>query len=360
VALELTGGPAGLAEGLDPAAYLRAVNRAFGQAVRAAGGAIERHYRIGGHTIRLRFAGPALVPRLTPAFAHLAAPAPGIPELTVSLWDSASTRTPMPPPRWGVDDLRPRGEVRGYTTDRVRTAYDPTSMTVSMLDLESGLAVFWARSASEMAYYESGAPLRALLHWWMTARRLHCAHAAAVGTNEEGVLLVGKGGSGKSTTALTCVAAGMAYVGDDYCLLQTAGVPYVHSLYSSAKLDPQDLDRFPGLAPAVSNADRLPTEKALLFLHQHRPTQTVPGLTVKAVLLPRIMRTPKTRLVRTSAAAALLALAPSTLFQLQPARPDALPDISRLLRQVPCYHLELGSDSPQTIPGSVLRALRGN
>ena len=340
-----------------PVGYIRAIQRAFQAAVRAAG-VIERDYRIAGHILRLRFAGPGLIPRLDPALAHLAVPlSDERPGLTVLVWDSHSTGISLPPPPWGLHDLLPRNEVRGFTTSRIRTAFDPTSLTVSMLDLASAAGVFWVRSASEVAYYESGAPLRSLLHWWMAGLGLYCAHAAAVGTSDGGALLVGRGGTGKSTTALACLEAGLSYVGDDYCLLSSHPEPSVYSLYSSAKLNPHDLARFPGLAALVTNRDRLTTEKALLFLHQPRRAQTVGSLPVKAVLLPRVVPGSETRLVQTSAAAALLALAPSTLFQLQPGAADSFPAMSRFVREVRCYTLELGRDLDR-IPDAVAAAVR--
>jgi hypothetical protein len=358
VTLDLTRETHAAIEGVDSALrYYRAIDRAFAEAVRAAGGPIERAYRIGGHAVRLRFAGPALVPRLTPALEHLRDEFSEVAALTVGLWDTASTGTRMPSPPWSPDDLLPRSEVRGFSTAQVRTAYDPASGTVTMLNCERSSGMFWARSARDVAYYESGAPLRALFHWWMSARELQCVHAAAVGDGRGAVLLVGRGGAGKSSTALACLEAGLTYLGDDYCLLQTSGRPYVHSLYSSAKVSPQDLWRVPPLAPLVSNADRMDTEKALLFLHQHRGSQIATGLPLKAVLVIRVTGGEETRLVRASGAAALFGLAPSTLFQLQPSGAAALTSMATAVREVPCYYLDVGTVRAK-IPHVVLGALR--
>ena len=79
------------------------------------------------------------------------------------------------------------------------------------------------------------------------------------------MLLAGKGGSGKSTTALVCLHSSLVYAGDDYCLLATDDGPYVFSLYSTGKLNPDDVYRFSDLAPLNKNRDHLDSKKALFF-----------------------------------------------------------------------------------------------
>ena len=79
------------------------------------------------------------------------------------------------------------------------------------------------------------APLRTLLHWILMDRGRHLVHGAAVGDEQSGVLLVGTGGIGKSTTALRCLAAGMRFLGDDWVAI-AADPPRAYTLYSTAKL----------------------------------------------------------------------------------------------------------------------------
>src|SRR5437870_9396050 len=63
-----------------------------------AGDVVAQDYVVGGSHISLRFASGVLRDRIAPAFAHLATPPRDAPELTVHLWDSASTGV-EPPPR---------------------------------------------------------------------------------------------------------------------------------------------------------------------------------------------------------------------------------------------------------------------
>jgi len=344
------------AEAADPVTFFENLHSAFERAERAANGAIDRDFLIGGYPLRLQFAGPVMASRLTPALEHLAVPPAPSPSLTVGIWDSASTGVQAPPPPWSQDDYITRGEVHGYNDGRIHTHYNLDANILDMLDSARALAVYWTGDAVALPFYESGAPLRTILHWWLREHGRQLVHAAAVGTPRGGVLLVGKGGSGKSTTALTCLESELLYAGDDYCVLDTEGEPYVHSLYSSAKLNGNNIDQLPQLAFAVSNADRLDTEKALIFLHQHLPHKVVSGFPVRAILLPRITGRQATILSPASPTEALRALAPSTLFQLPGAgRADFLA-MSGFVRKVPCFRIDLGTDL-ERIPGVILHLL---
>jgi len=322
--------------------YFERLWQSFETAVRATRDEVERNFAIGGHTVRLRSAGTALLSRLAPALEHLAGPAGDKPALTVALWDTASTGTALPTPPWARNDHGPRGEIRGTNRGRYRIVVDLGANTLSMFDTGRDLAFFWTQDAQALPYYESGAPLRTIIHWSMARRDRQFVHAGAIGTTSGGVLLAGRAGSGKSTASLACLEAGLGYAGDDYCLLSLEAGPQVYSLYCSAKLNPDSIARVPTLQIALSNADRLDDEKGLYFLHRHFSDRILTGFPLSAVLLPRVSDDGTTRLTPVSPATALLALAPSTLFQLPGATAEEFRTIARLLRDMPCYTLELG------------------
>jgi hypothetical protein len=341
-----------------PIAYFQTVCKAFQVAAQATG-IIERFYRIGGYTVCLRFAGFALVSYITPALAHLEITPTNTPALTVHLWDSASTLSIMPPPPWQGDDHLAHGEIRGYSDNRICTAFNQESKVFNMIDITQNLGIFWVRDATELPYYESAAPLRVILHWWMKQHNRQFLHGAAIGIKEGGVLLVGKGGSGKSTTALSCLDSELVYAGDDYCLLAAESNPYAYSLYNSAKLNADNIQRLPHLAPLIRNAERLGEEKAVFLLHEHYPEKIVSGFPIKAVFLPRVTGQKQTNLNAASAAEGLIALAPSTIFQLPGATSSgssSFQAMAKLVKQVPCYILELGTDIAK-IPDVILRFL---
>ncbi len=319
-----------------------------------AGGACERHYRIGRGTVRFRFAGAALLPVAAPALEHLTTPPVPEPALTIHLWDRVSGAPHHPLLLTGLmqalswrwhDHLDSRGEVAGYNSPRMRAAFHPGPNILSLLDLQQQRAIYWANDASEVPWHEMGSPLRNILSWWAASEGYQFVHAAAVGRDSGAVLIVGKGGSGKSTTALACLAAGLRYVGDDYTLVGSHEGPMVYGLYNTAKLTgPPDLARFPDLADSISNPERLATEKAMIFLGRHHPDRLAAALPLRAILVPRITHQPGTSVHAITAGAALAALAPSTLLQLPGSDTGALQAMAALVRRVPCYELRLGNE----------------
>jgi hypothetical protein len=327
----------------DRVAYFDAIYELAHTAAEAAGGFIDRTYSIAGLHVRLRFAGPALVSAVTTAFEHLHV-SENSAQLTIYIWDTASTGKRMPPPPWEGDDFLARGVIQGYNDDRIHTAFQHGSGAVSLLDAERDLAVFWVSSAEEMPYWEKGSPLRSILHWWLARNERQLVHGAAVGNSRGAVLIGGKGGSGKSTTALACIESDLLYLGDDYTVLRSEPFAMVYSLYNSAKINADNVERLPHLGAKISNPDRLDSEKALLFVHEHYPAKTVAELPIRAILLPRVTGLRETRLKKTPTAQALAALAPSTIFQLPRAGAEAFKFLAAIAKQVPGYTFEVGTD----------------
>ncbi len=323
--------------------------RFFDRIYAAAAGAapdneIRYDFRIAGRTVRLIFAGPALVERVVPALRHLRC-APADADLTVRLWDSESTGQAMPPNDWAPEDYLEHGLIRGYNTDNVATAFNMGSGTLNMYRADTKTAVFWTRSAETLPYYETGAPLRNVIFWWASRFGLQYAHAAAVGTDAGAVLLVGKGGSGKSTSALSALLySRMDYLGDDYVLIGTDPVPRVYSLYSSAKLNADHIGRFPQLLEKVSNRERLRTQKALMFLAEQYPDRIVGERVLKGVVLPRVTGRPRSACRAANASEALRALAPSSIFQLPNRSGSVFGYFGNFVRKVPAFHLDAGTD----------------
>ena len=314
--------------------------------------------QLAGRTVRLRCAGGYLLDQIVPALAHRQCP-PADSDLTVFMWDNRSTDTQLPCLMESFikaikhriwETLDPRHELRHLNDERFRAVYrlGPSVDILSLYDRETSQAIYWMEDATLLPYWETTSPLQTILNWWAESRNLQYVHAAAVGFPEGALLLTGPGGSGKSSTALSCLDADLGYLADDYCLV-SADPARVFSLYCMAKLvGEDDFERFPRLADWVENPQRGSEDKAVLNLHRRRPEKLIEEAPILAVVVPRVCRgTVDSRLVPLKGAQALLALAPSTLFQLAGTHQDCLSRLTRLLRQVPCYSLELGSDVSQ-------------
>ncbi|MBD2578883.1 serine kinase [Oscillatoria sp. FACHB-1406] len=337
----------------DSLAFFESIEELFQKAVTSVGGTRDRFYCIAGFKIRLQFATEALIPDLTPALEHLAVEPFSEADLTVCLWDSHSTHTPMPPPPWKRYQHHPkRGEILGFNSDRIHTSFQWGSYALSLLDRDRNLGIYWVETAAQLPYWEGGSPLRTIFNVWFSQRGIQLVHGGAVGHPHGGALLVGKGGSGKSTTALACLSSDLFYASDDYSLVSCDPNPTAFSIYSTGKKNADDLERLPFLATAISNRDRLESEKAVYFLNQHFPEKIISRFPLKAILIPRITGKTETTVTPTSVAAALASLVPSTTIQLPGAGKEACKIMMQVAGKVPSYYLELGTDIeqvPQTI-----------
>jgi hypothetical protein len=318
-------------------------------AVESAGRA-ELTVQLAGRTIRLVGAGPELIDLFAPAFAHLpTAPNDDPADLTVLLWDTASTGQPFP----DLGEAGPQvgAPVRPILHDGARTfVFHATIGAVSYLDHHRGVAVYAARAAHLLPPWERPSPLRSILTWWFATQGLLLGHSAAVGSRDGAVLLTGPGGSGKSTTALAALQAGMGYLGDDYVLLDVDRVR-VWSVYGSAKLEPGHLARFPHLLDPDGRDPHLPPDtKKVGWPLTARPESILLEAPIRAILLPAVVGGGHNRLAPTPASRALLALAPVTMFQTPGDHQAAFSLASRLARSVPSFRLELGGDIEE-LPG---------
>jgi len=319
---------------------------------------IARYYEIGGFTVRLNFSGPALIPYLIEALEHLSIESHTTPELTIHLLDSVSTNAPKPDIPWTIEDHVVPGEIWSFNNKEFSIIAQPENKTIQLLDKETNQAYYWIDDAEHVPYHDKGSPLRMIFNRWMMQRGRQLTHTAAVGLPQGGVLIAGRGGSGKSMTALACLNSELLYAGDDYCLLANNNGPHVFPLYCTGKLNKKDIERFDFLHPALSNVGQNTGEKALFFFHKYLPQKMSAGFPVRAILIAQITNKKESGLKRVSPARGLLALAPTTVYQLSiEEQQQANKMLGEFVRLVPNYILELGTDCTK-IPGLILDLLR--
>ncbi|HYI46717.1 MAG TPA: hypothetical protein VE174_14760 [Actinomycetota bacterium] len=304
---------------------------------------VRLSYELASERIDLLFASERLVPRFTRALAHLKTPTKQDPDLVIRVWDSLSG-SHCDPPR---PDIPPeeRDVVPRFMSVDERFIYCwQAAQVLNMLDRESSEAFAWTPDVDALERHETAAPFRYILSWWGGVRRKPLIHAGAVGRDGQCVLFAGRGGSGKSTTSLTCVADGLGYLSDDYLMVDgSADEPIAHSLYNSAKLLPTrdgSVDRLLGTTLDVPPAG----EKEIGFMWENRRETIVTSARAVAVVLPRVVGG-RTELRQVSRAAALKAIVPSTFLQVPGSSKQDLPGVMRFLSRLPAYELLLGDDT---------------
>ena len=330
---------------MDPAGFFAAAEQAFAAA--AARTAERAHwFRIAGRRVCLRFAGNELAGMLEPVFAHLRIPPAPMADLTVLVWDHGETGIALPPRPWSPEQEGVQGRVE-FPQGEYAALIDGGGIQVWLLDRAGGRGVVWFRGAAEMPYWERIHPLRQFLEAWAASLGLQMVHAGGVAFDGAGALLIGPGGSGKSTSVLACIAAGARSVGDDYVLIDAGARPAAHSLYGTMRLFESHVRRFPFLMPEHDSVapGHDGTPKLTAYVSVRRPASLVETLPIAAILIPSVAGGAETRLRRESGGAALFALAPNSLKQLDPTSREAFARMARLCRALPCWRLELGADA---------------
>jgi len=249
------------------------------------------------------------------------------------------------PPEWNLphSDARHLERLHIAPDGSLTALYNPDFGQWLILDHERREGLLWIGDEALVPPWEQGSPFKTLINWFIAPTSLFMVHAGAAGTPSGGCLLVGQGGSGKSTTVAACFERGMNVCGDDLILVDGQHTDYhAWSLYDSVKLDPASRVKAPGAleaAPYVMCAG-----KRLVRYTDVHATGLVRNMPLRAVMRCVIAHRPRTVITPESQAAMLRALAPPTVFLLRGREEQALPKLGRIVRGLPCHRIELGTD----------------
>lgn len=274
-----------------------------------------------------------------PALAHHAPASSRDKGLKIYVWDEVSTGIALPPPPidLGMDDAwhYDRGAFFGV--------HSPTLNSYLWIDRERGEALYWTRDLREVPLAERGSPLLHIWAAWLAPRGVHVVHAAALSGLRGAALLLGAGGTGKSSTALAAFQSSLQYLADDYCLLQPQPDPTIHSLYSSGKVFCEDRAFYPFLEPAVAGENGVKTVYQFMPSQKEHLCANAPLLALMAVTRTGASTTTLTRI---SSMQAVQKVAPNTLLQIRVGIDpgQTLKALAFVARKVDCFELNLGTD----------------
>ena len=267
-------------------------------------------------------------------------------ELDLYIWDNAVDKLATDS---DVLDRQttPTEDLGGFTDAASNAFYQPGAGVLSVLDVANRRAHWWLRDVDALPYYERAAPFKQILQWWMGVRGGALLHSAAIGgadgRDDDGVLISGPSGSGKSSTALACLAAGMTFTSDDYVIIDADEPPRVHLAYSTAKVLRSSLTRFDSYTRHFRNLAH-EDEKPMMFVHTFAPHKLRTSFAPRALVMPRVAHATHTHFVPISAAQMLRALAPSSLLLFPLAGARAFRKMARLCASLPCLRAELADD----------------
>lgn len=301
---------------------------------------------IGSH--RLAISGDRALAAVTPAFSHLPqlvqgkglSPVHGFLHVGVCLEEEQRWHT------WA------RGSHRFADGVLAVIHHDPFAVELHQPDAGARMELQLSEAALKGGDHRAQ-PAHHALAAWLANRGALMVHAGAVEIDGRAVLLVGRGGSGKSTTALACAQAGFGFLGDDLCVVEPADpasgeAAKVHAIYGTAKLCADSRERLSaqnwpllGMTPRGKWAVALPDHLSL-----------APSATLGAIVLvrpgapsPRAQQAPRLPLSPRAALSGLASTAlPVANGSVKPSQ--WLHTMAALLRDVPVFAQELSWDLP--------------
>jgi hypothetical protein len=237
--------------------------------------------------------------------------------------------------------------------DGLRAAYPFRPREWLALDSDAGIGMQLVRTVADCPDWFAGAPLRQHLHWLLRANGHRIAHAASLGRDGRGILLLGHGGAGKSGTTLAGVAAGLQTVGDDYVALGGLAPAIARPLFRIVKQDRAGLARIPGLMERTAHLPLNWKDKV-----EFDPIDVFPGcftdaLRIGAIVMPHVAHASVPRFEPAGAGEAMRSLMRSNLYQFPGEADDGLEYYAALLRSLPVHRMELSDRASDN--GAALR-----
>jgi hypothetical protein len=312
--------------------------------------------QIGGCLARLRATTPILQRQLLRPLACPAVTASRTPDFTVDLVDLGEHRLPTLP--WLPQHTSPEQETSEYQHGPfLFTRHGDVMVTAFNQEEGRTLGLVHAPHRWPLRHYKQAIFITLYQH--LRRRGQHLIHASAIGANGRAALIAGRSGAGKTTTMLTCVAAGLAFLGDDTTLVRrtAAGDIDVIALLSTLDVTDKTAAWFPELAPFLSPL-RSHTGKRQIILSEAYPGSVAYQAQVSAILAPEITGQAHSTLAPANKAALLsdLLFYSVDLQDVALAR-QHLEFLAQAVEQIPVYRLLLGSDRQQ-IPQLVADLLR--
>ena len=318
----------------------------------------DKNILLAGLNVRIKFAGQALIPIILPAIAHLIQDEENLViDYTIFIWDSTTNQTPLPTFNGSINDIKLRGEIAGYNNNRYQAAYFTHARMLSLLDMEDKIGVICLADLKEMPSFEIACPLRSLFSWIIRKHGRSIIHAGAVGSGNGAVLIGGQSGSGKSSTSLRCLLAGLDYLGDDLTAISlNEDIPIVYSLYSSGKTHNRDLETFSEFKNIALHKKDAYSSKEIYLLYPHYKNQLTLQKEIKAVLIPDLSGGTELKFSKISLASVLSIMCSSTKELLPDTGNEIFFTLASILHKVPCYRFYLGAD-PAAIPKAIQRII---
>ncbi len=314
------------------------------QADDASAAAIEQRIRIGPWNVILRHMSRSTCGPYSDAFRHLKWGFDDDSDLTIYCIETKSCGFDLGAAPWARDDIGSMGEILGLDGSSLSALWDFQRNAIHMLDSSAKTGLIIIEDAEDLPGWEYTFPLRNLLHWHGLSQGCTMVHAGAVGTDNAAAVIVGVGGSGKSTTTIACTNAGLKMAGDDFILVDPSRDPCVYSLYSTAKLGAQSSAWFKGLHGKQTFDIGDDFEKNIFFVDALGAGRMCENLPLRLIVQLEKTGSKQSELVPCGAGEIFRACAANTIGLLPGHRSKTLQLLAQLSRSVSCCTFRIGTD----------------
>jgi hypothetical protein len=301
-------------------------------------------HRLGAVTCRIASNDAGAGQRLTRCLMPVSAETTGTPVLEIFVLCGSSAPFSLPP-AWNLPHTSERHLERLHLSPDVRISafYDHDRKFWMILDKSAGQALFWIASSDDIPFWEEAAPFKSILHWYVAGTALTILHGALVTASGRGVILGGPGGSGKSTTVAACLQEGLGVGGDDLVMIERGESGWRgHALYDAVKLS---ADEGMPVPPILASAPSRQCGTKRLVRYSDAASDRFVAMSPLIALVQCVITGRSVSALTPIAPPAMLrALAPPTAFLLRGREADTLGKIGALVRELPCFRLDLGKD----------------
>jgi hypothetical protein len=303
----------------------------------------------------MRILGQQLRDHIVQPFLHLqlSSPAKDPLRLQIYLWDPNERALPS---EAKASTKKERGKPEVFFSPNGRFVLERSTNASLALDRMQPAIVGRFAWSEHLLAYERCKPMSRLLVEWFNDRNLPVVHAGLVSRKENGVLLAGGSGSGKSTSALMCLQTGYDFLSEDYVAVQSLddGSFLGHSMYSSVFLEKHQLAHFPEFHDLASDGNE--DDKLAIILSHAFPQRLKRAVPIRALILCEIGVQQSAHIRPANKIEALRTLGLSSLMQIPNRGQRSLDDLASLIERMPSFWLRLGRDLT-SIPHCIDRVL---
>ncbi len=327
--------------------YFKNLQKQFQLAAYKLGGIHSFDFQLANKNLKITSAGEKILQITKQAFTHLEVQNNVAQEkpFNIFIWDENESGISLPNPPWLNAENASEDKYIQFQLAHYFAYHFHHQSILYLYNVKENSAFCIVKDARNLINSFKAAPFTKLISFWAQKQNLSILHAGCVSLNNKGVLIVGRGGKGKSSTSIQCIIDGLDYLSDDYLLIDhTNEKTMAYSIYNSGHLELNNIENFPKIKSSIEIGNIDSNNKPYLFLSPIFKDKVKRSTEIKAIIVPLVTKNVLANFYPISSIEAIKALAPTSLVQLNTRGTNNLNYLANLTRKFPNYCLKLGSD----------------